>query len=93
LILRYESHRPPVNCEELLVAKKLPKNDLQKSSKIADFQQENHPGRNPQFSATTLCPIFTRISAVLDLPRPITLGEVSLRILSDAPFLLETVPP
>jgi hypothetical protein len=49
-----------------LGAKNLPKNDFQKSSKVADFQQENHPGQNPEFSASPLCPIFTRLCRVLD---------------------------
>jgi hypothetical protein len=66
LILRDEACRRPENREKNLVAKNLPKNDFQKSSKVADFQQENHPGQNPEFSASPLCPIFTRISAVPD---------------------------
>jgi hypothetical protein len=48
------------------MAKNIPQNDLQKPSKIADFQQENHSGRNPEFSASPLCPIFTRLCRVPD---------------------------
>jgi hypothetical protein len=48
------------------VAKNLPKNDFQKSSKVADFQQENHPGQNPAFSAGSLCPIVTGLCRVPD---------------------------
>jgi hypothetical protein len=42
------------------VAKNLSQNSPQKSSKTGIFQRMNHTGRNPEFSATPLCPIFTR---------------------------------
>jgi hypothetical protein len=64
VILRAEACRRTENREENLVAKNLLKNDFQKSNKVADFQQQNHSGQNPEFSATSLCPIFTLISAV-----------------------------
>jgi hypothetical protein len=59
-------HQRPEKLKEFLVAKNLPKNDFQKSSKVADFQQENRPDQNPEFLATPLCHIFTRIAAVPD---------------------------
>jgi hypothetical protein len=73
-ILRAEACRQPENLEENLVAKNTPKSDFQNSNKIADFQQENHYGQNPVFSARSLCPIFTGISTA---PDPITsLGRI-----------------
>ena len=67
VILRAEARWRTENREENLVAKNLTKNDFQKSDEGADFQQENHSGQNPEFSATSRCPIFTRISAVPDV--------------------------
>jgi hypothetical protein len=49
------------------VAKNLPKNDFQKPSKTAGFQQENHPGQNPEILVSPESPIFTRISAEPEL--------------------------
>jgi len=43
------------------VAENLPKNSFQKSSKVVDFQQENRPGQNPQFSARRYV-LFLRVS-------------------------------
>jgi hypothetical protein len=48
--------------QKFLMTKNLPPNDFRKASQAADFQQETRPGRNSVFSATPLCPIFTRIS-------------------------------
>jgi hypothetical protein len=42
-----------------MAAKNLPKNGLQKPSKPTDSLHLNQPGRNPEFSVTPLCPIFT----------------------------------
>jgi hypothetical protein len=64
VILSAEASWRPENREEKWVAKNLPKNDFQKSNKVTDFQQENRSGQNPECSATSLCPIFTGISAV-----------------------------
>src|SRR5262249_32895829 len=52
------------NCEKSMMAKNLSENGLQKPSKTADSLRTYQPGRNPEFSASPLCPIFTRISAV-----------------------------
>jgi hypothetical protein len=73
VILRAEACRRPENREENLVAKNLPKNDFQKSSKVTAFQQENHSGHNPEILASQLCPIFTGISTVpvFGVPREI----------------------
>jgi len=50
-----------------MVAKKPLESGLQNSSKTVDFHTQNQPGRNPEFSAGRLCPVFTRISAVPEL--------------------------
>jgi hypothetical protein len=51
------------NCEKSMVAKNLLAKDLQNPSKTADSLHISQPGRNPEFSATPVCPIFTLISA------------------------------
>src|SRR5215475_5254610 len=42
-----------------MVAKNLSESCLQNLSKTIDFHAQNQPGRNPEFSASPLCPIFT----------------------------------
>jgi hypothetical protein len=64
LILSDEAYWRPENREEILVAKNLPENGLQKPSKPADSLHTNQPSRNPEFSASSLSPIVTRISAL-----------------------------
>src|SRR5262245_30905044 len=42
--------------------KTVQKTIFQKASKAVDFQQENRPGRNPEFSASPPCYIFLLVS-------------------------------
>jgi hypothetical protein len=61
VILRVEACRRPENREENLVAKNHLKDDFEKSSQVADFQQENHSSQNPEILASQPCPIFTGV--------------------------------
>jgi len=71
------------------VAKNRLKNSFQKASKAVDFQRENQPGRNPEFSVSPLWGSVTIFAEIYGKPFSHLESNLPGLILQDSQLLAE----